>query len=463
MPTLIPIQYQTSSEALFERLRNLPYACWLDSGRPQSKRGRYDIITALPQQHLVSHIDNGLARTDISILNLQATGYTNTAISGDCPFQLLEQALNQLNTDCNDHTIPFAGGALGYWGYELGAHIMNVPMAEHERKTLPDMSVGIYHWALIQDHERKAAYIAHLESCEPCIIEQITTRLNQPPPAPNTFKSQAITAKSSATQYAQHIEDILDYIAAGDCYQVNYAQEFTGSYEGDPYYAYQHLRQLMGSPYSAYINLGQDCAILSLSPERFIQVHNNEVLTQPIKGTAARHKDPSLDKQVASELQESEKNRAENVMIVDLLRNDIGKHCQAGSIRVPELFTLKSYPNVHHLVSSITGTLAPTSSSLDLLRDSLPGGSITGAPKKRAMEIIHELEQARRGIYCGSIGYINHNGDMDTNIAIRTVSCNSGQLSCWGGGGIVADSNASDEYQETLNKVGMILKGLEAQ
>jgi len=461
MASLLPIQYHPNSDAHFSAIKSLPYACWLDTGQPKSDRGRYDIITALPQYRLVSHVNDNKCTTTISALNGSDLVEQTLDTSQECPFSLLEDALKTLQADETQSDLPFIGGALGYWGYELGSYLMDVKTNTPNTKTpLPDMAVGIYHWAIVQDHHTQKAYLAYCDSCQDQIITRVKAALKDSKTHNTVFDAHSIEPTETKAQYLQNINTVLDYISAGDSYQVNYAQQFTGTYRGEPYSAYQHLREVMKSPYSAYMDLGNEQAILSFSPERFIKVEDGEVLTQPIKGTAPRSDDPAIDKHHADELLASEKNRAENVMIVDLLRNDLGKHCQAGSIKVPELFTLKSYPNVHHLVSNVIGTLKPQSTSLDLLRDSLPGGSITGAPKKRSMEIIQELEQKRRGIYCGCIGFINHRGDMDTNIAIRTVSCNKGALECWGGGGIVADSEPADEYQETHNKVGMILRNL---
>ena len=208
------------------------------------------------------------------------------------------------------------------------------------------------------------------------------------------------------------------------------------------------------------MDLGENQAILSLSPERLLSIQQQEALTQPIKGTIARDSIQEIDKANADTLQASIKNRAENLMIVDLLRNDLGKNCIAGSIKVPQLFKLESYPNVHHLVSSITGTIKKEVSALDVFEGCFPGGSITGAPKKRAMEIIEELEECQRSVYCGSIAYINAKGDMDSNITIRTIACDGEKLYCWGGGGIVADSTIEEEYNESLTKINALLEGL---
>jgi para-aminobenzoate synthetase component 1 len=268
----------------------------------------------------------------------------------------------------------------------------------------------------------------------------------------------------SKQRYKNDIARIKDYIAEGDCYQVNYAQHLSAPYSGDLWQAYLNLRQANPAPYSAFWQWDNQ-AILSLSPERFIQAKsdNGEIKaqTKPIKGTVLRGETVEEDQENAIRLLNSDKDRAENLMIVDLLRNDLGKSCVAGSIKVPKLFDLESFPNVHHLVSTVTGMLKPDYSCLDLLQGCFPGGSITGAPKRRSMEIIDELEPIQRSVYCGSIGYLCASNQMDTNIAIRTVIADNTELHCWGGGGIVADSDADSEYEESMNKIRLILDTLE--
>jgi para-aminobenzoate synthetase component 1 len=257
--------------------------------------------------------------------------------------------------------------------------------------------------------------------------------------------------------YHQAFNRIRDYIREGDCYQVNLAQRFQAPCTGDPWLGYRRLRAINPAPFAAYLNLpfGQ---VLSSSPERFLEVRGGHVETRPIKGTRPRQSDPAADAAQAGELAACGKDRAENLMIVDLLRNDLGKVCVPGSVETSRLFEVESFANVHHLVSTVTGRLAPGLDAIDLLRAAFPGGSITGAPKLRAMEIIEELEPDRRGVYCGAIGYLGFNGDMDTNIAIRTVVITAGQAHCWAGGGIVADSEWQAEYQECLDKASPMLR-----
>ncbi len=254
---------------------------------------------------------------------------------------------------------------------------------------------------------------------------------------------------------------IQEYLAAGDCYQINLTQRFSAPYQGDEWQAYCLLATANKAPFSAFIRLPES-ALLSLSPERFLLLDGRHIETKPIKGTRPRHPDPTTDRQVARELAQADKDRSENLMIVDLLRNDIGRVSRPGSVSVPHLFAVESFPAVHHLVSTIHGELDARWQGVDLLRACFPGGSITGAPKIRAMEIIEELEPQRRNAYCGSIGYLSQHGRMDTSICIRTLIAEAGRLHCWAGGGIIADSDADSEYQETYDKVARILPPLSA-
>jgi para-aminobenzoate synthetase component 1 len=256
--------------------------------------------------------------------------------------------------------------------------------------------------------------------------------------------------------YTAAFDKIQNYISAGDCYQVNLAQRLAAKAQGDAWAAYLHLRSISPAPFLAYMNY-PDLQVLSGSPERFLQVSGSHVETRPIKGTRPRSANTQEDSKNAAELKASAKDRAENLMIVDLLRNDISKSCAVGSVQANNLFKLESFANVHHLVSTVTGKLAPDKTAIDLLRGCFPGGSVTGAPKLRAMEIIEELEPHRRGLYCGAIGYIGFDGNMDTSIAIRTAVYSNGEIRFWAGGGIVADSELQKEYRETWDKASSMM------
>jgi len=262
------------------------------------------------------------------------------------------------------------------------------------------------------------------------------------------------------SEYGRTFARVKSYLLEGDCYQVNLAQCFSAPVSGDPFAGYQALRWLNPAPFSAYLKT-PFARILSSSPERFLAVREGRVETRPIKGTRPRGRTPEADAALQQELAESAKDRAENLMIVDLLRNDLGRVCTPGSVQVPELFAVESYATVHHLVSTVTGRLAPGRDAASLLRACFPGGSITGAPKIRAMEIIEELEPRRRGVYSGAIGYLGFDGAMDTNIAIRTLIHGANQIRFWAGGGIVHDSRVEEEYRETLDKAAALLWLLE--
>jgi para-aminobenzoate synthetase component 1 len=269
------------------------------------------------------------------------------------------------------------------------------------------------------------------------------------------------SSNTSKQDYINRFNRTQAYIQQGDCYQINLSQCFSAQYTGAPINAYTALSKACPTPFSGYMRNMHDTHILSLSPERFISFDGHKLESKPIKGTRPRGKNAEEDAALAIELKNSPKDRAENLMIVDLLRNDLSKHAIAGSVKVPKLFDIEHYPNVHHLVSTVTAEIKPSSTPLTVLLDAFPGGSSTGAPKKRAMEIIDELEPVNRSFYCGSMGYISLTGKMDSNIMIRTLICQNGTIKCWGGGGIVADSEVESEYQESITKVKILLDTLE--
>jgi para-aminobenzoate synthetase component 1 len=270
-----------------------------------------------------------------------------------------------------------------------------------------------------------------------------------------------VTSNFSREGYEAAVRRTVEYIHAGDCFQVNLSQRLLAPLREYPLELYGRLRELNPAPFSAYFDLG-DFQILSASPERFLRVYpDGEVETRPIKGTRPRGRTPEEDAALIRDLANSPKDRAENVMIVDLLRNDIGKVCEYGSVRVPQVCEVETFRFVHHLVSEVRGKLRPGLGPLDLLAAAFPGGSVTGAPKVRAMEIIAELEPTARGPYCGCLGWIGFDGAMDTNILIRTFTAGRGWVQFPVGGGIVADSDPAREYEETLHKAAGLLRALE--
>lgn len=452
---VVDLPYSAHAETLFERFRDLADPVWLDSGKPGSLPGKFDIISAAPLT-LLEPEKVAATQTESGSGNPCTNSYTNAT------FQLAADLLKEMAVPPRAG-VPFCGGLLGYFSYAFGRHLLAQPNTLADPVGLPTQRLGFYTWALVINHQMRRAYLVFHPACDKPLRVELVARANAPRRrGSNDFRlTTPFAASLTKDAYLTQIAKIQDYIKAGDCYQVNFAQHFAATYAGDAWHAYRHLRRLLPSPFSAFLNW-QDNAILSFSPERFVKLSGQQVEAKPIKGTVARGRTMAEDQANALALLNSAKDRAENLMIVDLLRNDLGKNCRPGSIRVPKLFDLESFANVHHLVSTVTGTLASGKSALDLLAGCFPGGSITGAPKRRAMEIIEETELVQRSIYCGSIGYVSACGRMDTNIAIRTLAASAGKLHCWGGGGIVADSQADNEYAESLNKIGLLMTALEA-
>jgi para-aminobenzoate synthetase component 1 len=361
--------------------------------------------------------------------------------------------------------VPFVGGAIGYLGYDLAHCLERLPSIAVDDIGMPEMAVGIYDWAVVVDHQLQQSWLVG-QGRDPAteqrwdeLVELFSDLPEDKARHPFRLNGE-IESNLTKQQYAAAFSRIKEYIHNGDCYQVNLAQRFSATATGDPWLAYRALRQINPAPFGSYLNL-PDGQILGCSPERFLKVTGDEVETKPIKGTRPRSSDPTTDRQLAEELANSAKDRSENLMIVDLLRNDLGRSCEPGSIHVPEMFAVESFATVHHLVSTIKGRLAADKDAVALLQGCFPGGSITGTPKVRAMEIIEELEPNRRGIYCGSIGYLGFDGSMDSSITIRTMLHRKGEIYFSVGGGIVADSVMADEYQETLDKAAATFKMLQ--
>mgnify|MGYP000710299406 CR=1 FL=1 len=442
--------------ALFTPISRQPWAIWLDSCHSAHIDSRYDIIVWQPLvtlttldetthiHHVATNRHEQSKKDPLTLVkNLQAKIFPNSPDTCD--------------------GLPFHGGALGYFSYDLGRRFETLPSQAAKDIPLPEMAVGIYQQAVIFDNKSQNYFLVCPEHKRRQIEKQIQGWLQKKagPSTPAFSLSGDWQSNMDKPGYGEKFNRVQDYLRSGDCYQINLAQRFSADYQGDEWLAYLELRAKNAAPFSSFIRLPQG-AVLSVSPERFLQVVDNQVETKPIKGTRPRSQKPELDAQLAKTLKTAEKDRAENLMIVDLLRNDLSKVAVPGTVDVPSLFAIESFPAVHHLVSTVTAQIRPPYSSLDLLRGAFPGGSITGAPKIRAMQIIHELEPHPRSVYCGAIGYIRPNGDMDTNITIRTLVCNQNRIHCWAGGGLVADSDCDAEYQETLDKVNKILPVLSA-
>nr|WP_092996322.1 aminodeoxychorismate synthase component I [Thiohalomonas denitrificans] len=444
------LPYRADSGELFGAVADRAWSMLLDS----AGCGRFDILVADPFLTLTTE---GRSTT------ITPREGASKTVEGN-PLALVRRYLGPQMRPLPDG-IPFAGGALGYFAYDLACYLEDSPDRERPAAALPEMAIGLYDWALVVDHrQQKTRLVSSCRDPHTRATWAEWVKTFEVPAIPRMRRFQTLgTPESNLTReaYLERLARIQRYLVEGDCYQVNFAQTFSASVSGDLWAAYRQLRHINSAPFAAYLNTpsGQ---VLSASPERFLQVRAGSVETRPIKGTRPRHEEAGRDRQLAAELGESPKDRAENVMIVDLLRNDLGKSCATGSIRVPELFKVESFASVHHLVSSVTGRLAPEKDALDLLEGCFPGGSITGAPKRRAMEIIEELEPEPRGLYCGSIGYIGFDGAMDTNIAIRTLVHSDGEIRFAAGGGIVMDSDPEAEYQESFDKAARLLALLEA-
>lgn len=445
-----PLPYLSDSSVYFEAVRDLPWAAWLDSGG----RDRFDIIVAQPVAALttrgqVTEIVRGAEKSH----------------SSDDPLALLQSMLGHKSEAISD--LPFAGGALGYWSYDLGRRYHQLNDTKSANNEPPEMAVGLYDWAIIVDHQQASARLVsrlRYPETEQSLVQvsaRIFAKLAQSKDLRVAFNVVGqIRPDLSRDDYRYAFEKVKTYLKEGDCYQVNLAQRFSVQAKGDAFEAYRAMRVSNPAPYSAFLEY-PELKILCASPERFLKVWQGRVETKPIKGTRARSENADEDRRMSDELRDHPKDRAENLMIVDLLRNDLSRSCEVGSVKAPKLFEVESFANVHHLVSTVEGRLSKGHDALDVLRDCFPGGSITGAPKLRAMQIIEELESQRRGVYCGAIGYVGFDGNMDVNIAIRTLTLKDGELACWAGGGIVADSECEAEYQETLDKASAMLKLME--
>lgn len=447
-PQLIELPYQPDITLdFFASVAKQPWAILLHSGHSNHPDSRFDILVAGPTVILITR--NGV--TEIR----QGDRHQ---LSSDDPFLLLQKELKAtgMTASPSEH-LPFQGGAIGLFGYDLARRIEILPTLAEQDLHLPDMAIGLYRWAFITDHQQRTVTLVSHDNPVPLLA-----KLTKMTPSTDTpFRLQGPwSANMTRSEYGEKFRHVQQHLQAGNCYQVCLAQRFIAPYSGDEWSAFRHLLAHNRSPFSAFIRLA-DQAVLSLSPERFLRLRGENIQTRPIKGTLPRLSDANADRQQMVRLATSAKDRAENLMIVDLLRNDIGRVALPGSIRVPSLFAIETFPAVHHMVSTITATLPADRSACDLLRACFPGGSITGAPKVRAMEILEQLEPQRRNAWCGSIGYLSCCGTMDTNIAIRTLLTERQHIFCYVGGAIVADSNEEAEYQETLAKVSTMLPMLE--
>jgi para-aminobenzoate synthetase component 1 len=491
-----PLGQTASPDEVCARFLDLPYVLFLDSAAGQHPDAQYSFLTADPVLIVRSKGDTTEVR------RREHTAWTRTTADA------LTVARSYLPRDLAEPVSglpPFQGGLAGYIGYDWGARIEKLPAARFDDLAVPDLVLGLYDWVIAWDHRIGTAWLVSTglpETGEAAAlraqerIELARARLGgrsggqaagrsggqSLPRAERGTDTQSVPLNAAPTypvigiegaeriglrstfthrDYLDAVARVREYIRAGDIFQANISQRFQSALTESPFGLYRRLRRRNPAPFAAY--LGFDAVtVLSASPERFLRLSETQRLveTRPIKGTRPRGLGPMHDAALGRALAESAKDRAENVMIVDLLRNDLSRVCRPGTVRVPELFALEHHPTVHHLVSTVLGELAPEADAVDLIRAAFPGGSITGAPKVRAMEIIAELEPTQRGVYCGSIGYISATGAMDTSIIIRTYVALGGQVYFQAGGGIVADSDVELEYRETLDKARGLIETL---
>lgn len=456
----------------FRAVADLPYVLFFDSALPEPPLGRYSYVLADPWVVLRYRLDDH-------------PHYQNHAQHLQPTFTALSDSLRRFALETVPGLPPFQGGAAGLFGYGLCRAVERLPRFRHDEFAVPDFVVGLYDWVYAFDHAAERGWLfssgfpaagqARLRRAELRLREAIA-RLQRSPGSPATERllkrvevvpqfpiglGETITSNFSREVFLRTIARGIEYVRAGDCFQVNLAQRLLAPLDEPPLELYSRLRQRNPAPFAAYFDLG-DFVVASASPERFLRLLPDGLIeTRPIKGTRPRGMTLEADRLLAEELSSSPKDRAENVMIVDLLRNDLGRVCTYGTVQVPELCRVESFRTVHHLVSVVTGQLRPGKDAVALLQAAFPGGSVTGAPKVRAMEIIAELEPTARGPYCGCLGWIGFDGAMDTNILIRTFTIGRGWIQFPVGGGIVADSTPEAEYEETLHKAAGLVRALQ--
>ena len=468
----LPI-HATANEA-FSLFQGQPFSFFLDSGTSTGDLGRYSFVGSNP----------------FVVLKSRGTSTTLTSSDGTeqrkvSPFDILGELLEKYAMEPSDPDTPFAGGALGYFAYDLCHLIENVPSHAVDDLHLPECCLAFYDLTLTFDHRESRVYVAstgfpemeekrrarraaeRIRGVRAWLADALRrSRLHHTAPGEGTVFSHnamaaAVNLRSdfSRQDYIKAVETAREYIAAGQVFQVNLSQRFNAELQVTPYELYQRLRHINPAPFAAYLDF-DDVTIVSASPERFLKMNGDHVQTRPMKGTRRRGACAAEDESLARELASSPKDRAENTMIVDLERNDFGKVCDFGTVRVKELCEIEKYATVFQLTSTVEGRLSPGKSRIDLLKACFPGGSVTGAPKVKAMAIIDELEPTTRSIYTGAIGYLGFGGAMDLSIAIRTCLVREGMVYFKVGGAVTYDSDPETEYEETMDKARALLMSL---
>lgn len=460
-------EYSTRRTAweLFESLAGRRYSFLLDSAMDPQKLGRYSLMGCEPFLIFQSEGNDVMREEDGCRMHDQEN-----------PLEALEIYLKRYSVTKDSLDLPCYGGAVGYLSYDLGRTIEDLPEKATNDLQLPESCLGFYDVMLVYDHLTSKAYIVSTgfpESETRSRQRRAIERLGEfkrwlavrNPPAPEKKSPADLPSEPQSNfthdGYIQAVEKARQYIIDGDIFEVNLSQRYSADISIEPLELYRRLRRINPAPFAAYLNMGE-MQVVSSSPERFLRVQGDRVETRPIKGTIRRGGSPEEDESNAAWLLNSEKDRAENMMIVDLERNDLGRICRYGTVKVTELAVLEKYPTVYHLTSTVVGQLKEGINRADIIKATFPGGSISGAPKIRALEIIEELEPVRRSVYTGSIGYFSFDGDLDLNIVIRTFLIKGSKAYFQLGGAVVYDSDAEAEYQETLDKGRALFKTLSA-
>jgi para-aminobenzoate synthetase component 1 len=445
---------------LFAAFLDLSHPVLLDSPQSGNTPARYSYLAADP--FLVVRSKGRRVWTE---------GLGEPSVEEGSPFDVLRDLLGRYKIDPVADLPPFQGGAIGYLAYELAHHLESLPGAAEDNLGLPEMNVAFYNWVIARDETTGETWAIATglpdggEAGAQHRLDWIEERIHKPLPATPVSEPAVITSRVTSNftkdAYVRAVQTVKEFIVAGDVYQVNISQRFETAVSGDPWELYRRLRHVNPSPFSAYLGF-PEVSVLSASPEEFLKLENGLLRTRPMKGTRPRGRSASEDREAAAELLASEKDRAENVMIVDLMRSDLGRVCVPGSIAVPELFAIEEYPTVYQMVSTVTGRTRAGVGPVEVLEACFPGGSVTGAPKIRAMEIIDELEPVQRSVYCGAIGYIGFDGSMLMSVPIRNILVTGDSAYIQVGGGIVADSYPLAEYRESLDKAAGSLMALDA-
>ena len=446
-------RYVPASE-VFRLAAKEPGCAFLDSSLV-NELGRWSILGLRPYKTLIKEQDGSFTEDGVS--------------RQDTDFETQLGEFLRLHHDENETALPIVSGAIGYFSYDYGREHMGVPSAEQDVEPIPQARVVFYDLLLIEDCREKRVWLSACGQTEDA--EALLARFRRDiergmeegfPALPDAHATKPITVRPNfeKEEYKAAVDRMIRYIIEGDIYIANMTQRLDVMSDREPLAVFEHLRTHNPSPFGGYLDCG-DHQIICASPERFLRLRDGVVETRPIKGTRKRGETPEEDEALRWELEQSEKDKSELLMIVDLERNDLNRVCRPGSVEVTELFTVETYATVFHLVSNIRGELAQGNDVTDLLRAAFPGGSITGAPKYRAMEIIDELEHGKRGLYTGSIGYLTLDGDCDLNIVIRTALHRDGRYHLGVGGGITSESDPEFEYEETLQKAKAVLEALQ--